>query len=78
MNESLEAFLAQARPALGLADDEVDVDLLLGLARDVAHGVARPAAPVSTYLLGLAVGRGASPVEAAALLTALAQDPTPP
>ena len=78
MNDSLEAFLAQARPALGLADDEVDVDLLLGLARDVAHGVARPAAPVSTYLLGLAVGRGASPAETAALLTALAQDPTPP
>jgi hypothetical protein len=37
----------------------VDVSLILDVARDVAHGVARPAAPLTTYLLGLAVGRGA-------------------
>jgi hypothetical protein len=36
-------------------------DLVLDLARDVAHGVARPAAPLTTFLLGLAAGRaGAS------------------
>ncbi len=36
---------------------EVDRDLILGLARDVAHGVARPAAPLTTFLVGLAAGR---------------------
>lgn len=38
---------------------EVDTDLVLELTRDVAHGVARPAAPLSAFLVGLAVGREA-------------------
>ena len=43
-------------------DAEVDETLLLDLARDVAHAVARPAAPLSTYLLGLAAGaKGGDP-----------------
>jgi hypothetical protein len=50
----------------------VDRSLVLDLARDVAHGVARPAAPLTTYLLGLAVGGGADPKEAAAAISALA------
>lgn len=60
----LDAWVTAASAELGL-DDEVDLDLLLDLARDVAHGVERKAAPVTTYLLGLAVGRGASTAEAA-------------
>lgn len=56
---------------LGL-EPGLDRTLLLDLARDAAHGVARPAAPLTTYLLGLAVGRGADPVEAAGRLSALA------
>ena len=44
----------------------------------MAHGVARPAAPLTTYLLGVAVGRGADPAQAAARLTALATTRTPP
>jgi len=35
--------------------------------------VARPAAPLSAYLLGLAVGRGADPAQAATTLTGLAE-----
>lgn len=31
--------------------------VVLDLARDVAHGVERPAAPLTTFLLGVAVGR---------------------
>ena len=38
---------------LGL-DTEVDLKLVLDLARDAAHAVERPAAPVTTYLLGIA------------------------
>jgi hypothetical protein len=55
----LEEWLAQAAEAVGL-DGEVGGrhrDLVLDLARDVAHGVARPAAPLTTFLLGLAAGR---------------------
>ncbi|TQN30956.1 hypothetical protein FHX37_0845 [Haloactinospora alba] len=52
--------------------DGADVDRVLDLARDAAHSVARPAAPLTTYLLGIAVGRGADPAEAAAALSALA------
>ena len=51
-----------------------DRDLILDMARDVAHGVARPAAPVTAYLLGLAVGRGATPEDAARVLSAIAAD----
>ena len=40
-------------------DVEVDVDesLVLDVAREAAHGVDRPAAPVSTFLLGYAAAR---------------------
>lgn len=68
----LDGWLARAAEELGVAG--VDRDLVLDLARDVAHGVARPAAPLTTYLLGLAVGAGADPAEASARLTALAAD----
>jgi len=40
---------------------------VLDVARDVAHGVARPAAPLTTFLLGVAVGRSASPTATADL-----------
>ena len=37
-------------------DTEVDEGLVLDLARVAAHNVARPAAPITTYLLGYAAG----------------------
>ncbi|RCV52740.1 DUF6457 domain-containing protein [Marinitenerispora sediminis] len=51
---------------------KADVDRILDLAKDAAHSVARPAAPLTTYLLGIAVGRGADPDAAAALVSRLA------
>ncbi len=54
MNE----WIAQVTEALGLPPDSVDLRAVLDLTRDVAHGVDRPAAPVTAYLLGIAVGRG--------------------
>lgn len=74
----LEQWLHDAAVELGLPPG-LDRDLLLDLARDVAHGVARPAAPLTTYLLGVAVGRGADPAEVAARLAALvaARSPEP-
>jgi hypothetical protein len=37
-------------------DTELDEGLILDLARTAAHNVARPAAPITTYLLGFAAG----------------------
>jgi hypothetical protein len=65
-----------AAVARELEVDALDRDgtrLLLDVTRDVAHGVARPAAPLTSYLLGLAVGAGADPAEASARVTALAE-----
>jgi hypothetical protein len=36
--------------------DAVETDLLLDLARDVAHGTERRFAPLTAYALGVAVG----------------------
>lgn len=70
---TLEDWVREASQALGLSR-EIDVELLLDLAREAAHGVARPAAPVTTYLLGLAVAGGADLEKAAATLTELARE----
>jgi hypothetical protein len=50
--------------------DEV-VRRLLDLARDSAHQVTRVSAPLTTFLVGVAVGRGASLETAAMRATAL-------
>lgn len=59
--------------ALDLDPATVDTGMVLDLARDVAHHVLRPAAPVTAYLLGVAVGQGADPAAAAGTLAVLAQ-----
>jgi Domain of unknown function (DUF6457) len=72
MNE-LDRWTGQVRAALDLTAMHPDEQkVVLDLARDVAHDVLRPAAPVSAYLLGLAVGRGADPTQAAATISDLA------
>lgn len=53
-------------------DADVDEGLILDLAKTVATNVERPAAPVSAYLLGVAVGRadaGTTETERMAALT---------
>jgi hypothetical protein len=43
-------------------EHEVDEGIVLDLARDAAHSVERPAAPITTYLLGYAAAvHGADP-----------------
>lgn len=56
--EALDDWVAEAAELLGIDPADVPVATVLDLARRVAHGVARPAAPVTTFLLGLAVGAG--------------------
>ncbi|MFF2273922.1 DUF6457 domain-containing protein [Agromyces sp. NPDC058136] len=55
---------------LGLAAGEVPTGLLLDLTREAAHGITRPAGPLTTYLIGLAVARGVSPADAAEITRA--------
>ena len=70
----LEAWITSACGALELADlSNAERRAVLDLARDVAHGVVRPAAPLTAFLLGLAVGRGADLESAAVTLTRLAE-----
>ncbi|MFI9431264.1 MULTISPECIES: DUF6457 domain-containing protein [Streptosporangium] len=59
---------------LGVDPAEIDRDALLDLTKEVAHGVTRPAAPLTAYLLGLAQGAGTAPPDAVERLTALAQE----
>jgi hypothetical protein len=73
----LDDWLDTACTALGLPElSAADRQTVLDLARDVAHGVVRPAAPLTAFVLGLAVGRGADPGVAAAALTQLIPEQT--
>jgi hypothetical protein len=56
----LDEWANAVATALGVPVAEGQVGAVLDLARDAAHAVARPAAPVTTYLAGIAVGRGQS------------------
>jgi hypothetical protein len=72
---TLEDWIAEAADALGLPPAPIPADLrdeLLDVTRDVAHGVARIAGPLTCYLAGLAVGAGASPSSAVSTLKNLA------
>jgi len=62
--------------ALNLQGIEVTDSLMkeiLAVARDAAHNVERPAAPLSTYLMGIAVAQGSDPAEVARIVGDLAQ-----
>lgn len=48
-----------------------DILTLLDLARDASHQVERAASPLTTFLVGVAVGRGGSLGKVAAQTTAL-------
>lgn len=67
MQEWIDAVCAE----LGIAA-EVDTTAILDVARDAAHNVERPAAPVSTYLLGVAAAQGLDVQDAARRIGILA------
>ncbi|MEU6279834.1 NTP transferase domain-containing protein [Streptomyces sp. NPDC047028] len=59
----LDEWISAVKDELGI-DLDVDTGVLLDLARDAAHGVARPAAPLTTFLVGYAAARGQGGPEA--------------
>lgn len=52
----LDEWITAVKAELGIELD-VDTAVLLDLARDAAHGVARPAAPLTTFLVGYAAAQ---------------------
>lgn len=64
--EDLDAWVTALAESLGLPADRHPVGLLLDLTRDAAHGVVRPAGPLTTYLVGLAVAQGMTVEDAVA------------
>jgi hypothetical protein len=75
---ALDDWTAAVCAELGLDPAAADVRQILDLARDVAHQVERPAAPLTAYLLGLAAGSGMPADVAAAAIRALAANwPSP-
>lgn len=78
--EAMAGWVRTVARELGLPDVDAvaAVDTVLDLTADVAHGVSRPAAPVTAFLLGVAVGRADDPDDAvgalARRLSALADD----
>lgn len=75
----LSTWLDAVSEELGITDVELDnnsIHTLLDLARDSAHEVERLAAPLTTFLVGVAVGRGQSLGAAAASVTTLTLDET--
>ena len=69
---TMDQWTAAVCADLGLDASAADLRAVLDLTRDVAHGVARPAAPLTAYLVGVAVGRGLTLPDAAGRVTALA------
>jgi hypothetical protein len=70
----LKDWLTTLSAELGTSDVRMDDDAvttLLDLARDSAHEVERVAAPLTTFLVGVAVGRGGALNAAAATATTL-------
>lgn len=76
--EALDAWADALRDRFDLDSADLPIALILDLARDVAVGVARPAAPFSAFVAGLVAGRaGGDPArvrEAVEAITALAKE----
>ncbi|MEU3194411.1 DUF6457 domain-containing protein [Streptomyces sp. NPDC006992] len=69
----LDEWISAVKTELGIELD-VDTSALLALARDAAHGVARPAAPLTTFLVGYAAAQaGSSPQDVARATEAAAR-----
>jgi len=54
---TIEQWVDGLANELDLDIEQLDVQALLDVARDAAHSVVRPAAPLATFLVGYAAGR---------------------
>ena len=58
MSSAIDRWVMAVAEDLGVAPNPADTRTILDMTKDVAHNVDRPAAPVTSYLIGIAVGRG--------------------
>jgi hypothetical protein len=73
MADVLAAWVTELAAALNVDPKDLDRDAILDVARDAAHGIARPAAPLTTFLVGYAAGLRGGNAEAVADAVATAQ-----
>lgn len=71
--ERLATWIDQVTAELGVPAP-ASIDVILDAAKDAAHRVERPAAPITTYLLGYAVAQGADPLTLARTIARLADN----
>lgn len=71
--QRLATWITQLTDELGVSAP-INIDVILDVAKDAAHSIERPAAPVTTYLLGYAVAQGADPSSVADVVARLARD----
>lgn len=64
-DDQLTLWIEELTRALDL-DLDVDVAILLDVAKDAAHGVTRPAAPITTFVVGYAAARAGGGLAAVA------------
>lgn len=55
--DAARAWADELCAELGIAPEDVDIEAVLGIAGLAARTIVRPAAPVTTFLLGYAAGR---------------------
>lgn len=72
--DGLADWTEKACARLDIDAGQADTEEIVKLAREVRRAAGRSAAVVAVYLLGVAVGRGADPAEAAAQLADLTRD----
>jgi hypothetical protein len=72
--DRLDTWIETACAELGVEPGDEYTKTILNLARVVAHKVDRRGAPLTSYLLGLAVGSGQPLPESAARLQDIARD----
>lgn len=74
----VEDWLVRVGEALGVpAEDVLSEDVreqMLELTGEIAHNVVRVAVPWTSYLMGVAVGRGAAPADALRIVGGLLPD----
>jgi hypothetical protein len=54
--KELDEWVARLTQELGVPAGDVVVNELLDLAKEAAHNVARPAAPITTFVVGYVAG----------------------
>ncbi len=74
MADSLDRWIRALAEGLQLSPDDVDREAVLDLAGRAAHRVARPAAPLTTYLVGLAAAKAGGGPDAFARAAAVADE----